>query len=154
MRRGRGLRARIVLISALVAACASTGSMTGEISNPGGPPQHVTLRYVANRSGDGGYLSLTLPNGESFNGPYGRVGSAAAVGPGLDIDFSVIDWGQTADKWTFGPEDSNKVVALLQGARGSKIRCRFTLLYAAGGMGAGGSGECQASTGEKIDVSF
>jgi hypothetical protein len=154
MRSGRGLRARIVLISALVAGCATTGSMSGEISNPDGPPQHVTLSYAAERSGDRGYLSVTLPSGESFNGPYARVGSAAAVGPGLDIDFSVVDWGQTADTWTFGKDDTDKVVALLQGARGGKIRCRFTLLYAAGGIGDGGSGECQASTGVKIDVKF
>jgi hypothetical protein len=154
MCRRRRLHARIVLVGALVAGCASTGSMTGEISNTGGPPQHVTLSYVADRSGHSGYLSLTLPGGESFNGPYARVGSAAAVGPGLDIDFSVVDWGENADTWTFGPTDTNTVIALLQGSRGSKIRCRFALFYAAGGMSAGGTGQCQASSGEQIDVRF
>jgi hypothetical protein len=129
--------------------------MTGRISNPdGGPAQPVTLSYVPNRSGDSGYLSITLPNGESFNGPYARVGSAAAAGPAFDIDFSVVDWGQSADQWTFDQAETNKVVALLQGSRGGKIRCRFTLLHAAGGMGDGGTGECQVTTGEKIDVRF
>jgi hypothetical protein len=148
------LRAGIVLVAGLAAGCASTGSMSGEISTPGGPPRHVTLSYTADRSGDSGYLSVTLPDGESFNGPYARVGSAAAVGPGLDIDFSVVDWGQTADTWAFGPADTNKVIALLQGGRGRKIRCRFTLLYPAGGMSYGGSGECQVNSGETIDVTF
>jgi hypothetical protein len=99
-------------------------------------------------------MALTLPNGESFNGPYARIGTAPSVAPGLDINFSVVDWGQNADEWTFDQEETNKVVALLQGSRGGKIRCRFTLLYAGGGMRDGGTGECQATTGEKIDVKF
>ncbi len=145
---------RVVLFSALIAGCASTGTMTGQISNPGGPPQRVTLSYVTDRSGDSGYLSLTLPGGESFNGRYVRVGLAATAAPGLDIDFSVVDWGKTADTWTFDQADSDKIVALLQGDRGSTIRCRFTLVYPAGGMKDGGTGECQANTGERIDVRF
>ena len=154
MRVRRGIRGQMAILGAVVAGCASGGSMRGEIVNPGAPPEHVTFSYTTNRSGDRGYLYLTLPDGETFNGPYARVGSAAAVGPGLDIDFSVVDWGQSADSWTFGPEDTDKVVALLQGTNGGKIRCRFTLLYAAGGIGDGGSGECQATTGTKIDVRF
>jgi len=128
--------------------------MTGEIDTAGRPPERVTLSYVADRTGDSGYMSFTLPSGESFNGPYARIGSAAAVSPGLDINFSVVDWGETADEWTFGESDSNKVVALLQGDRGHKVRCRFTLRYAAGGLGDGGTGECEATTGEKVAVSF
>jgi hypothetical protein len=154
MRTWWRLGSLFVLGAALVTGCASKGSMTGEISTPAGPPRRVTFDYVADRTGDSGYLSVTLPTGESFNGPYARVGSAAAVAPGLDINFSVVDWGETADQWTFGQSDSDKVVALLQGSRGNKIRCRFTLRYAAGGLSDGGTGECQANTGEKIDVSF
>jgi len=45
-------------------------------------------------------------------------------------------------------------VALLQGSHGSKIRCRFTLLYPTGGMRDGGTGECEVNTGGKIDVTF
>ena len=99
-------------------------------------------------------MSITLPDGESFNGPYAQVGSAAAAAPAFDIDFSAVDWGQSADQWTFDQAETNKVVALLQGSRGRKIRCRFTLLYAAGGMRDGGTGECQVTTGEKMDIKF
>ena len=53
-----------------------------------------------------------------------------------------------ADTWTFGPTDSDKAVALLQGSRGGKVRCRFTLLYPAGGMSSGGTGELPESTPE------
>ena len=95
---------------------------------------------------------------ESFTGRYEKVGSVAgaAPAPGLDIDFSTVDWGQAADRWTFGQvgSDSHTVVALLQGNRGRTIRCRFTLLYAAGGMQDGGTGQCEVDTGERIDVRF
>jgi len=129
--------------------------MTGQISSPnGGPAQSVTLTYTPNRNGESGYMAITLPNGESFNGPYARIGTAASVAPAFDIDFSVVDWGQNADEWTFDQKETDKVVALLQGSRGGKMRCRFRLLYAAGGMSDGGTGECHATTGEKIDVKF
>jgi hypothetical protein len=147
---------RLVLAAALVGGCASTGTMTGQLSRPGRTPERVTLSYETDRWDDSGHLSLTLPDGESFTGRYARVGSVAgaAPAPGLDIDFSIVDWGQAADKWTFGDADSDKAVALLDGDRGRKIRCRFTLLYAGGGMKDGGNGECQVNTGERIDVRF
>jgi hypothetical protein len=153
--RRRWTRAGVIVLgTALVGSCATTGSMTGQISEKGAPARPLTLSYVMDRSGDSGYLSLTLPGGEAFNGPFARIGSAAAVGPGLDIDFSVIDWGEGADTWTFGATDTDKVVALLQGSRGHKIRCRFTLLYPAGGVRSGGSGECQVTSGAQIAVKF
>ena len=145
----------IGLVFAAAGGCVSSGTLSGQITNPGGgPPQPVTLSYSPTRSGESGYMSLTLPDGESFNGPYARIGSAAAAAPAFDIDFSVVDWGQSADQWTFDQTETNKVVALLQGSRGRKIRCRLTLLYAAGGMRDGGTGECQVTTGEKIDIKF
>ena len=129
--------------------------MNGQIVGAsGGSAEPVTLTYTPHRAGESGYMSITLPGGETFNGPYARVGTAAAAGPAFDIDFSVVDWGQSADQWSFDQSETNKVVALLQGSRGRKIRCRFTLLYAAGGLGDGGTGECQVTSGEKIDVKF
>ena len=100
--------------------------MTGQLSRPGRAPERVTLSYETDRWDDSGNLSLTLPGGESFTGRYEKVGSVAgaAPAPGLDIDFSTVDWGQAADRWTFGQvgSDSDKVVALLQGNRGRTIR--------------------------------
>jgi hypothetical protein len=147
----------IVLVAALVAGCAApTRTMTGQISTPGEPARPVTLTYDQDRTDDSGTLFLTLPDGESFSGRYARVGSAgaAAIPPGLDEDFSAVDWGYQADNWTFGQSEPDKVLALLQGNRGGKIRCRFKLLYAAGGMGDGGTGECQVNTGQRIEVKF
>ena len=144
------------LAGALVAGCASTGTMTGELAKPDGPPQRVTLSYVADRTRDSGDLSVTLPDGESFAGRYWGAGSteAAVAAPGLDIDFSVDAESEIGNKWTFDRGDPSTVVALLQGSRGHKIRCRFTLLYPAGGVSDGGTGECQVSTGGRISVRF
>ena len=145
----------IVLVSLAAQGCVSSGTLSGQITNAsGGSSEPVTLSYSPTRSGDSGYMSITLPDGESFNGPYAQIGSAAAAAPAFDIDFSAVDWGQSADQWTFDHTETNTVVALLQGSRGRKIRCRFTLLYAAGGMRNGGTGECHVTTGEKIDIKF
>src|SRR5215471_988739 len=145
----------IGLVIAAAGACVSPGPLSGQITNAGGgPPEPVTFSYSPTRSGQSGYMSITLPDGESFNGPYAQIGSAAAAAPAFDIDFSAVDWGQSADQWTFDHTETNRVVALLQGGRGRKIRCRFTLLHAAGGMRDGGTGECQVTTGEKIDIKF
>src|SRR5206468_7683012 len=58
-----------VLGAALAAGCATKGAMTGAISVPDGPSERVSLQYVGDRTGDSGYLTVTLPGGESFNGP-------------------------------------------------------------------------------------
>jgi len=157
-RRRNGWVLRFVwigLVSVAALGCVSSGTLSGQITNTGGgSPEPVTLSYSPTRSGESGYMSITLPDGESFNGPYAQIGSAAAAAPAFDIDFSAVDWGQSADQWTFDHTETNTVVALLQGSRGRKIRCRFTLLYAAGGMRNGGTGECHVTTGEKIDIKF
>ncbi len=69
---------RVVLATALVTGCASTGTMTGQLSRPGRPPERVTLSYETDRWDDSGNLSLTLPGGESFTGRYGRKIATAA----------------------------------------------------------------------------
>jgi hypothetical protein len=153
--RTRG--SRIVLVAALVAGCAArTGTISGEISSRGQPAQPVTFSYVPDRTDDSGTIFLNLPDGEAFSGRYARAGTtgAAAVSPGLDIDFSATDWGFEADRWTFGQGESDRVVAVLQGNHGGKIRCLFRLVYAGGGMGDGGTGECQVTTGQRIVVKF
>src|SRR5262245_62420543 len=72
----------VPLAAVALAGCASTGTMSGQLSGPGGsPPQRVTLNYETDRSGQGGNLSLTLPGGESFTGRYATVGSASATAP-------------------------------------------------------------------------
>jgi hypothetical protein len=146
------------LVAAAMTGCASTGTMRGEFSGPGGAPARpVALNYQSDRSGDRGTLSLTLPDGEMFSGRYVAVGSAGIgpAAPGTDLNFSEINWDNTADQWSFDqPSDTDKLVALLEGNRGGRIRCRFTLVYPPGGLKDGGTGLCQVKGGERIDVKF
>ena len=55
---------------------------------------------------------------------------------------------------TFRTNYSGKVVATLFGDRGTVMRCRFRLVNPSGGMQDGGTGECQLSTGGKLDAQF
>ena len=55
---------------------------------------------------------------------------------------------------TFRTNYSGKVVATLFGDRSTVMRCRFRLANPSGGMQDGGTGECQLSTGGKIDAQF
>lgn len=148
--------AAYLIAGAAVAGCGTTGTMLGQVSGSGASPRPVTLSYETHRTGDSGTLAVALPGGESFTGPLTRLRTAGTVAgsPGINLDVSAIEWGQAADQWTFRRDDSDKMVALLQGDHGHVMRCQFTLLYPPGGLRNGGTGECQASSGERIDVRF
>jgi hypothetical protein len=163
---------RIILTLAGVAAlgvlagCVSSGPIAGQLSLPGQPPQRVTLGYATDRFDEGGTLSVTLPTGERFTGRYIQVTSTSAVetiGPTWASWGPMwADWGPYGDTWIGGPADvwtfrrnySGRVVAMLFGDRGTVMRCRFMLVNPPGGMPDGGTGECQISTGGKIDAQF
>jgi hypothetical protein len=61
-------------------------------------------------------------------------------------------WVAGYDMPEFMQTYSGKVIALLLGDRGSKMRCRFRLANPAEGMSGGGVGECQVSGGATIDA--
>ena len=132
--------------------------MSGQLSSPAGAPARpVTLNYQTDRSGDRGTLALTLPDGEAFSGRFVTVGSIRTdqPAPGTDLNFSEVNWDNTADEWAFNQgTDSDKLVALLEGNRGGRIRCRFTLVYPPGGLKDGGTGLCQVKNGDQINVKF
>jgi hypothetical protein len=150
-----------------LSSCTSTGPIAGQLVIPGQPPQKVTLTYTTDRYDEGGQLSTTLPSGESFSGRFLQVTSTTAVdsiGPMWSSFGRPLwdDWGPFGDTWVTGPADvttfrrnySGKVVATLFGNRGAEMRCRFRLVNPPGGMQDGGTGECQLSTGGKIDAQF
>src|SRR5262249_12445516 len=145
-------------IAAIATACAGAGTMSGRLSGPAGtPPRPVTLNYQTDRSGDRGTLALTLPDGEAFTGRFVTVGSLRTdqPAPGTDLNVCEVNWDNAADEWAFNRStDSDKLVALLDGNRGGRIRCRFTLVYPPGGLKDGGTGLCQVKNGEQIDVRF
>ena len=63
-------------------------------------------------------------------------------------------WAAGADHLAFVSTHRDKAIGTLKGDRGATMLCRFALLDAAGGMGGGGSGECQTSRGARITAQF
>ena len=157
----------LVLALGSLSSCTSTGPISGQLVLPGQAPQRVTLTYVTDRFDEGGQITGTLPSGESFSGRFVQVTSTSAmdsIGPTLSNWGSPIwnDWGPFSQTWIGGPADvttfrtnySGTVVATLFGDRGTVMRCRFRLVSPSGGMQDGGTGECQLSTGGKLDAQF
>jgi len=164
--RGRAILAAAVLAGAATAGCVSSGPIRGQLTVPGKPAERVTMTYKTDRFDTGGTISVTLPSGEAFSGRYVQVTSTSAVdtmGPTWASWGPMwSDWGPFGDTWITGPTDiysfrtnySGKVVATLFGDRGDMMRCRFNLVNPPTGMPDGGTGECQLSTGGKIEAQF
>jgi hypothetical protein len=49
---------------------------------------------------------------------------------------------------------SGRAVANLEGTHGERMRCRFFLNHPDQGMIAGGQGECELSSGQRISATF
>ena len=167
MRKTAGTVMGLALALGAVTSCTNSGPISGQLTLPGEAPQRVTLNYAGDRFDEGGTLSVTLPSGERFSGRYVQVTStstADAVGPTWAMWGPPMwdEWGPFGETWSGGPADiwtfrknySGRVVATLFGDRGSVMRCRFRLANPSGGMQDGGTGECQLSTGGKIDTQF
>lgn len=164
---GRTLIPALVLAFAMT-GCVHKGELQGQVASPTSPNQpspRVVFDFKTDRSGNGGSLSTTLPNGESFSGKYVQITSTTqqqAVDPfwtGWSPYWN--DWGPFGDGWapgrdypTFRTNYSNKVVATLFGDKGDTMRCRFNLKDPPSGLRGGGTGECQTSKGEQLDVQF
>jgi hypothetical protein len=157
----------LALLLGSLSGCTSTGPISGQLVLPGQAAQRVTLTYVTNRFDEGGQITGTMPSGESFSGHFVQVtptSTVDSVGPVWSSWSSPIwnDWGPfdetriggSVDAATFRTNYSGKVVATLSGDRGTVMRCRFELVNPSGGMENGGTGECQLSTGGKLDAQF
>ena len=157
----------LVLALGVLSSCTSTGPIKGQLAVPGQPPQPVTLTYTTDRYDAGGRITGTLPSGETFAGRFVQVASTTAmdsIAPMWSAWSGPMwsDWGPFGETWIGGPADvetfrtnySGKVVATLFGDRSTVMRCRFRLVSPSGGMADGGTGECQLSTGGKIDAQF
>ena len=108
-----------------LAACAH-GPISGRFSSPGQAPSAAILSYKSSLLGGSGTLSMTLPTGEHFTGPYRLV-----------------------------PNDPKRqMTAHLAGDRGSTMLCRFTLTEPGVGPDGGGTVQCQHSGGGVFNASF
>lgn len=159
---------RVVALAAVAAAlsgCATIGLMSGRLFAPGQLVAPVVFQIESDRVGTGGSLSVRLPSGEAFSGRYVQVTlttPASTLAP-LFAGWAPgwTDWGPFGEPWlagadatTFGRNYSGKVVATLLGDRGNAMRCRFRLSDPEAGMSSRGLGECQVSSGGRIDVQF
>lgn len=152
--------------------CVTHGRFRGEI--PGrsanttaaaAPKQPVAFVWNSTEQDSlEGEIATTLPSGEAFTGKYRQiVGEDIVMGEGFNEAWfrGWTRYGSFVDPWHRYPSDQDdeyvlynegKVLALLRGNRGTKIRCRFTLDDPAEGMAGGTRGLCQASDGTMIEA--
>ncbi len=152
-----------VLMLITLAGCVTTGFVDGRFSADTNPPVPVTFVYKTQPLGEGGTMTVDLPNGESFSGEYVQITSTSTADVVHPSFWAPMwdDWGPFGDPWfagadfpTFVRNYSGKVVATLFGDRGDTMRCRFQLSSPERGMSGGGVGQCQVSNGGKIDANF
>ena len=154
----------LVLVATALTACAR-GPLTGRVTMPGQPPSGLAMSWESGLFGESGTLNATMPDGERFMGTYQVVRAdtprsalpAAWTGDEPIERQGQIDgtyWAAGADHRAFVSTHRDKAIGTLRGDRGATMLCRFALLDAAGGMGGGGSGECQTSRGGRIAARF
>lgn len=135
-------------------------------------PTHQAVRFTWQSTDGGlsGQIQTALPDGEAFMGKFHEVAPTVLEHGGWFCRRWYGGW--YGDPW-LGPSWSwggawpyhgscdgfvtyytGRVVALLDGDHGARMRCHFTLDEPGTGMRGGGWGECQVSTGERIDAMF
>ncbi|SRR5579884_1407311 len=155
----------LFLLASALQGCAHKGQLYGQLPASNQQATPVTFDYRSDRGGTGGKISTTLPSGESFSGNYVQITSTTQeqeVAPFFN-GWSPYwnDWGPFGSPWmdaggypAFRTNYSDRVVATLFGDRGDTMRCRFDLKKPIAGLRGGGTGECQTSKQERIDVQF
>jgi hypothetical protein len=152
------------LLSLALGGCATSGTIQGLLSEAGTPPARVELGYTIDAFGPGGTLTLRLPDGASFSGPYTQgwstVETAEPQVPGLGGVF--FDWGGPNARGfmeddpipVYQTEWSSKVSAELRGEGGRSMSCRFRLRNPPARLAGGGEGRCLGSDGAAFDLRF
>ena len=150
-----------------VGGCVASGPITARITRPDSGAT-VLMHYRSQRFTNNGTLTATMPDGEQFTGSYLQVTSDTS-GEALDPYWG--GWGTGWDGWepwtddygpwiagadvpTFIRNYSGKVIAVLTGDRGGRMRCRFRLAEPDEGMSGGGLGECETKGAQRIDATF
>lgn len=129
--------------------------------------EHVSFTWESTHGPHSGKIQTTLPDGESFSGQFHEITSGTTVatldgfyrswygGPWSRYDWT---WGGDWPYYDYADEYityyTNRVVAILDGDRGTTMRCNFKLDDPSRGMKGGGQGDCQLSTGERITAVF
>ena len=159
----------VLLLIFVVGGCGSTGLIQARSRLAAQQnPTPVQMSFETEMLDSGGELTIGLPSGEEFTGPYEQIHSHE-TGDTLGTPWGGWgswppywpDWGPFGTAWvrgddyaTFVQNYSGKVVATLFGNRGDTMRCRFQLKNSEAGMSGGGVGECQTSSGSHVEAQF
>jgi hypothetical protein len=146
--------------ASMLLACTTMGIGTGTVT-PGNTP--VAFSWTSKDGGNTGTMSATLGTDGTFTGPFLQATSTVQsegyepLWAGWQTGWA--DWGY----WdgfpgfpgtTFTTSYSGKVLANLQGPDTQRLRCSFQLNNPPAGMGGGGQGQCQFSSGRTVDAVF
>jgi hypothetical protein len=136
------------------------GNGTGSVS-PGG--ETVQFSWKSTDGGVSGTLSAALHDGQTFSGPYLQVTSTTRSD---DFNPMWTGWDHGGGSWgglggfasfpetSFTTHYSGRVMANLQAVDGQHMRCHFSLNHPDAGMGGGGQGQCQLTSGRSVDAVF
>lgn len=182
-RRVAAVGAAFAVSALLLAGCVSRGVIAARIESgvarphgdstlaPGAAPDGtaIGIAWQGETFGNGGTMTLAMPDGEVFAGRYFEMrASATSYGFGVGPwGFGGYGWGGYGawgpwgpwGAWPWGGPElttfySGRVLATLFGDRGGALRCRFQLADPGGGLGGGGVGECELADGRKIVAAF
>jgi hypothetical protein len=156
----------IFILAGALAGCSKKGQLNGQLTSPNQPAVPVTIQFKSDLGGGtGGKIWTTLPSGETYTGKYLQI-TTTTEERGLSPLWTGWtpywrDWGPFGGPWQEGPDFtafrtnySDKVVATLSGNQGDTMRCRLHLKEPVREMAGGGTGECQTSKRERIEVQF
>jgi hypothetical protein len=153
-----------ILLGCFAAACSTTGTAVGELKEPAGKEEAVTLTWKSDAvAPDRGKISGVLPNGTHYAGRYFEVVHTASTdtyapawegwspywsewrAPWYPEPLEAYDWPAFVRIYT------GKVIAnLTSDDHATRLRCRFNINDPRAGLVHGGTGDCQLSNGEEI----
>lgn len=158
---------RCALASAFTAAmlmsgCTTTGVFGADIVSNGRAVEPVMFSWKSTNGGIGGTMVATLPDA-TYQGRFLQItrqvdsDTMAPMWSGWPAGWA--DWPLTGaplpmDEMQFTTVYSGRVVANLENASGTLMRCRFQMARPDAGMAGGGTGECQLAGGTTIQATF
>ena len=160
------LIAASVLILIVIAGCTTTGTGRGEMTAIDKPAEPVLFSWESTDGGISGTMTAKLADA-TYTGQFFQVTQQTK---GEIITPMWNGWSEGWSDWPYWSQPyypgscygatnfityySGKVVANLEADNAQHMRCRFHLADPAGGMDAGGLGECQLSGGRLINATF
>lgn len=136
------------------AGCATSGGGTGTLETgkrEGSEP--VVFQWSAAPDATHGTIEAELADGRDFSGQFLQV-TSETEGTDLEPYWGGMwggPWYGMADDTAFVREYTGRVIAQLRGPDGEHMRCHFQLADPEAGPQSGGMGDCELSTGERIE---